>query len=109
MGIVFTPFTADDLDYHVYLGLLNPNGPFPKKIYAHGISMNDPPLIYVPRQTAHALIFLDDDDYAIGRCKCSCCHETIDIFDKYCSHCGSKIIDRKTIGEGYDKSGSIHI
>ncbi len=93
------PIFKKDFIKHIFLGILNPQGPFPDKIYAHSISISDPPVLYIPRIYADAIITMDKEDNAIGHCECSNCQVAINPFDIYCSNCGAKIKRRQIIGE----------
>lgn len=46
---------------------------------------------HVPETLCSAQITVHEDD-SIGHCVCSNCGASIRYFDKYCSHCGGKII-----------------
>ena len=73
---------------------------FPKKLIAvKPMSMytTDSEQIYTPLVKATADITFIDDDFAVGHCRCSNCKKDIDIFNKYCFHCGAKIIGRRDI------------
>lgn len=55
-------------------------------------------LEYYRREKCYILVSLKDDE-SIGTSKCSVCGEHIDLFDRYCSHCGSKVIGKKLADE----------
>lgn len=54
--------------------------------------------LYVPRIYCHILVSLDDEG-VVGYSNCSNCGNHMDIFDKFCSHCGAKSKGRTTIRE----------
>ena len=73
---------------------------FPKKLIAVKpmcMYNTDSEQTYIPLVKATADIVFMDDDFTIGHCHCSNCEKTIDIFDKYCSHCGAKIMGRREV------------
>ena len=102
MGAKVKPIFDEGLENHIYLGLINPQGPFPSKIYAHAICLSDEPVLYVPRIFAHAMVIMEDDDSVVGHCTCSICNKSINMFDKYCVHCGAKIKSQIFLGENND-------
>ena len=67
----------------------------PKRIKVRCSPIDLSERIYVPVKKCNVEITLFDDD-AIGSSKCSLCNSNIDIFAKYCSNCGAKVIDRIT-------------
>ena len=88
------PIIAEGIERHIYLGTLDPRGPFPGKIYAHSLCMSDESVLYVPRIDAHAVVVMEDDDDVVGHCYCSNCNDSINTFDTYCSHCGARLIGK---------------
>lgn len=96
---MYGPLFSDMEDFHIYIGAANPQGPFPNKIYAHALCIDDPAIIYVPRIEAYTIVIMGDDDNIVGHCECSNCHDTINLFDTYCCHCGSRLIGRKVLGD----------
>ena len=109
MGTKVKPVIADGLENHIYLGVLNPQGPFPSKIYARALCPSDEPVLYVPRIFAYAVIVMEDDDNLIGHCYCSNCKNSINMFDAYCCHCGARLNGRKVLGENYEEDSSVHV
>lgn len=108
MGAKVKPIFTKELEYRFYLGVLNPQGPFPSKVYGYAMSLRDEPVLYVPRIFAYTIIVMDDDNL-ISHCHCSNCKNSINIFDAYCCHCGAKLKGRKVLGEDYEENSSIHI
>ena len=53
------------------------------------------PKNYAPREYCYIDVYLDEDQEAIGSSKCSKCKNTIDIFSKFCNHCGAKVRERR--------------
>lgn len=74
----------DDNDWCVYLGR------FPKRIKIATSSLRKNYVTYTPLISAKTIITMDDDT-SIGNSSCSNCNNSIDIFDKYCKHCGAKM------------------
>lgn len=72
-------------------------GPLPAKIRVSAIE-SDQSQLYFPRIYCHILVSLDDDGI-VGYSNCSNCGNHMDIFDKFCSHCGAKSKGRTTIRE----------
>lgn len=103
------PIIKKGSEHHIYLGILNPSGPFPNKIYAHSMCINDDPVIYIPRIFAHTILVTEDDDNVIGHCFCSQCKKSVNMFDAYCRHCGAKLKSRKILGEDYEKDSFVYI
>ena len=99
------PIITEESDNHIYLGVLDPRGPFPGRIYAHSMCLNDEPVIYVPQIFANVIVVVEEDD-AIGYSYCSNCKKSVNIFDKYCCHCGAKLKSRKTLGDDYEENYS---
>ena len=62
---------------------------------------------YVIYRECYADVILDPDECAIGRTQCSKCRETIEPFDKYCSHCGAKIKKRRLLKKKADAENII--
>ena len=98
MIMTIKPIFSSNITRHIFLGLMDPNGPFPSKILAHSFSYSDTPIEYVPLINAQAIVTLDDDGI-IGHCTCSSCENSVDLFDGYCSHCGAKLKERKLQGD----------
>lgn len=109
MSAKVRPIIAEGLESHVRLGILNPQGPFPSKLYAHTIWIDDESVLYVPRIFAYAVIVMEDDDNLIGHCYCSNCKNLINMFDTYCCHCSARLRGRKVLGEDYEEDSSIHV
>lgn len=85
---------------HIFLTSIIPNEPLPSELLVHSFTYTDEPIHYIPKIEAYALITMDEDGI-IGHCKCSYCTKSIDLFDKFCSHCGAKLISRKLSGEAH--------
>jgi len=109
MGTKVKPIITEGSENHIYLGVLDPRGPFPSKIYAHSMCLGDEPVLYVPRILAYAVVVMEDDDSLIGHCYCSNCKDSINMFDTYCCHCGARLRGQKVLGEDYEEDSSIHI
>lgn len=109
MSAKVKPTIAEKLEKHIYFGMLDQRGPFPNKLYAHALGPSDEAVLYVPCIFAYAIVVMEDDDNLIGRCYCSNCKDSVNIFDKYCCHCGAKLKDRKVLGEDYEEDSSIHV
>ena len=71
--------------------LITSHPEFPIRIIAHEMVKEDDPIIYVPEILCTAQIIMCEDD-SIGHCICSNCGASVRYFDKYCSHCGGRII-----------------
>lgn len=76
---------------------------YPGKLKVRALFQDDPEVLYVARLYCDALVTMDDDS-AIGSCKCSNCKKSIDVFDKFCRHCGAKSRGRKIVQEDTDIS-----
>ena len=77
-------------DGHAYVNMLD--CPYPKHINAE--SFDEPDVrrrVYVPERTAHIVQVPRKSHVAIGHYECGECGKTIDVGDKYCRHCGSKL------------------
>lgn len=109
MGAKVKPIIAEGSENHICLGVFDPHGPFPGKIYVHAFCISDEPVLYVPLIFAYAVVVMEDDDNLVGYCYCSNCKDSINIFDTYCRHCGAKLKGRKVFGEDYEEDSSIHI
>ena len=109
MGAKVKPIIAEGLENHLYLSVLDPQGPFPSKIYAHTICLSDESVLYVPRIFAYVIVVMEDDDNIISHCYCSNCKDSINMFDTYCCHCGARLRGRKVLGEDYEEDSSIHV
>lgn len=98
-----TPVIAEGTDCHIYLAAPDPQGPFPAKIYAHASFVNDnSPVMYVPRIFAKHIVVMEDDDNIVGHSYCSKCEKNVNMFDKYCRHCGARLNEKKFLGETND-------
>ncbi len=75
-----------------YAMFIAPHPEFPGRIIAKEWVQSDDPVIYVPEIQCTAQMTIYDDD-SIGHCVCSNCCGSIRYFDKYCSHCGGKIVN----------------
>ena len=109
MGANVHPIITEGSENHIYLGVSDPRGPFPSRIYAHAMCLCDEPVLYVPRIFAYTVVVMDDDDSLIGHCYCSNCKDSINTFDTYCRHCGARLRGRKVLGEDYEEDSSIHV
>ena len=109
MGAKVKPTIADGSEKHIYLSGINPEGPFPSKIYVHPMCIYDASVLYAPRIFAYIVVVMEDDDNLTGHCYCSNCKDSIDMFDAYCCHCGAKLKGRKVLGEDYEEDSSIHV
>ena len=109
MGAKVKPIITEGSENHIYLGIVDPRGPFPSRIYAHSMCLSDEPVLYVPRIFAYVIVVMKDDDKLIGHCYCSNCKDSINMFDTYCSHCGSRLRGRKILGEDYEEDSSVHV
>lgn len=82
-------------ELHIYMGsytmFITPHPEFPIRIVAHELVKTDEPIIYVPEILCTAQIVIHEDN-TIGHCVCSNCNASIRYFDKYCAHCGGKIV-----------------
>lgn len=96
MSAKVKPIFSSGITRHIFLGLINPAGPFPSKILAHSFCYSDDPIVYIPKIEAYAMVRMDDE-CIIGHTTCSNCNGTIDPFDDYCSHCGAEIKGRKLL------------
>lgn len=87
-------YEFSDTDYR-----LTTCGPLPARIrLSSAVEPNDQPQLYIPRVYCHILVSLDDDGI-VGYSNCSNCGNHMDIFDKFCPHCGAKSKGRTTIRE----------
>ena len=71
---------------------------FPKRIRIITPTLvENPPRekIYVERVEAYIEVYMLDDDFTIGHCKCTNCKNPINLFDKYCPRCGAKLKGRR--------------
>ena len=49
----------------------------------------------------HAVIVSDEStDCATGHCECELCGKPIDMWDKFCRHCGAKVLQPARLGKG---------
>ena len=63
----------------------------PRKVYS-----GEPELV-----STHAVIVSDEStDCATGHCECELCGKPIDIWDKFCRHCGAKVLQPVVMGKG---------
>ena len=99
MSAIIEPIIDKGYVFTTYLKSTDPRGPFPSKLYVHAMCHDDPALLYVPRINAYTIVIMGDDDNIIGHCECSNCHDNVNLFDTYCSHCGARLIGRKVSGE----------
>ena len=68
---------------------------FPDILEVLCLSAHDQPKNYAPREYCYIDVYLDEDQEAIGSSKCSKCKKTIDVFSKFCKHCGAKVKARR--------------
>ena len=90
-----------ELETNIYVQ----NYEFPERVIAHNLVlgiMSDIYQVYYPVVKAAILVRMDDDR-AIGNAKCSVCSGSIGLFDKYCSHCGAKLVERQYIDDSVDE------
>lgn len=51
--------------------------------------------------STHAVIVSDEStDCATGHCECELCGKPIDMWDKFCRHCGAKVLQPVVMGKG---------
>ena len=63
----------------------------PRKVYS-----GEPELV-----STHAVIVSDEStDCATGHCECELCGKPIDMWDKFCCHCGAKVLQPVVMGKG---------
>lgn len=79
--------------------IFDTGGAFPTRLEGRlpGFAGLDQSRKYVIYRECYADVILDPDECAIGRTRCSKCRETIEPFDKYCSHCGAKVKKRRLL------------
>jgi len=91
----------NELETNIYVY----SGDFPGKVIAHKLVlgiMTDIYKVYYPVVKATILVRMDED-HIIGNAKCSVCNGSVGLFDKYCSHCGAKLIAREYIDDPADE------
>ncbi len=81
--------------FEISLSKINPGGLFPNEIWV--CDNNDSELVYTPLIKSDIMVTMIDEDCAIGHCECSNCKESVNFFDKYCYHCGAKLMTRKIL------------
>ena len=78
----------------------SPTQPFPNKVVLKrlmigvGIEDKNAEKTYYQRIYANVIMTMADDDNLVGNSKCSNCNNDVDIFIKFCPHCGAKIRGR---------------
>lgn len=77
---------------------------YPDRIRAHIFGINDVSRTYAPLIFCDAIVELNNQDNAIGKCTCSSCGKSMDIFNKYCPNCGAKKRRVKLAGESNEEN-----
>ena len=80
--------------------------PYPHKIILHKLGTkpdsSDFEKLYFERIYCNAIITMFDDDNTIGSSICSNCKNSLELFEKFCPHCGAKIKGRQVL----DRNGN---
>ena len=94
--VYFLPFYYEPNKFPKRVKLIHPFG---NVFYTNQSYLNNDQTekVYIEQIKAFAEVTMMDDDLTIDSCRCSNCKRSIDIFDKYCSHCGAKLTERREI------------
>ena len=71
---------------------------FPAKIHATYLFDPSVNVLYVPQEYCYINVTMNDD-HIVGHSECSKCGKNVDLFIKFCPHCGAKVKGRKVMGE----------
>ena len=50
--------------------------------------------LYYPREKGSIIITMRDSDNLVGSSKCSVCNSSVNIGDRFCHECGSRLVDK---------------
>lgn len=69
---------------------------YPKKVKLTNFTHTHSKLYY-PREKGFIVITMKDSDNLVGSSKCSVCNSSINIGDRFCRKCGSRLVDKQII------------
>lgn len=95
----------DIMDEATFNTMYSPVLPFPEKVVLQRLSFaKDEKETYFRRKDCYVMVTLLDEEGVIGHSTCSLCNNKMDIFDKFCPHCGAKSKGRKIVNGDDDET-----